>query len=93
MVRALRLVSMLQLGSLAIAAQNANCVSEELLNILPLNETNASVWYNLGEERLKNDKYNESLDAYSEAIEMNMSFSEAWNHRGLALQDITKSVY
>jgi len=90
MERALRLASMLLLGSLAIAAQNANCVSEELLNILPLNETNASVWYNLGEELLKNGKYNESLDAYSEAIEMNMSFSEAWNHRGVALFDLKR---
>ena len=93
MERALRLASMLLLGSLAIAAQNANCVSEETPNFLPINKTNASAWYNLGEELLKNGKYNESLDAYSEAIEMNMSFSEAWNHRGLALQDITKSVY
>ena len=54
MERALRLASMLLLGSLAIAAQNANCVSEEIPNFLPINEMNASAWYNLGEELLKN---------------------------------------
>jgi tetratricopeptide (TPR) repeat protein len=90
MERALRLASMLLLGSLAIAVQNANCVSGETGNFLQLNETDASAWYNLGEELLKNGKNNESLDAYSNAIEMNESYAEAWNHKGKALFNLKR---
>jgi hypothetical protein len=59
MERALRLASMLLLGSLAIAAQNANCISVEAPNFLSLNETNASAWYNFGEELLMNSNTKE----------------------------------
>jgi outer membrane protein assembly factor BamD (BamD/ComL family) len=58
MDRALRIASMLLLGSLAVAAQNANCVSENTPKF-PINETNASAWYNFGEELLTNGNIKE----------------------------------
>ncbi len=54
------------------------------------NESDAVYWYKKGEELLNASKYNESIEAYDRAIDLNQSYAEAWNHKGNALYDLGK---
>jgi tetratricopeptide (TPR) repeat protein len=43
-------------------------------NHIAINESDPVYWYNKDEVLLNSGRYNESIDAYNEAIELNHSF-------------------
>jgi tetratricopeptide (TPR) repeat protein len=49
------------------------------------NVSDPVAWYNKGEDLLSLSKYNESIQAFNKAIELNQSYIEAWNHMGISL--------
>ena len=50
----------------------------------------AEDWFNKGDSLLNLGKYNESIDAYNKAIELNQSYAVAWKQKGNALLNLTK---
>src|SRR5690606_17960745 len=48
------------------------------------NETSVN-WFMKGYDLCQQEKYNESLEAYDKALELNSSDFEAWNNRGINL--------
>ena len=56
-----------------------------------LGQQTASDWVNKGEALLNLSKYNESIDAYNKAIELNQSYAAAWNNKGIALKALGRT--
>jgi tetratricopeptide (TPR) repeat protein len=67
-----------------VIAENVTIVNESVV------ESDPVYWYNKGKELLNASKYNESIEAYDRAIELNQSYAEAWNHKGSALFSLGK---
>jgi|WetSurSiteA1Bulk_404760.scaffolds.fasta_scaffold01260_5 tetratricopeptide (TPR) repeat protein len=55
-------------------------------NTLDLNESDSLYWLIKGNALLNESKFNESFDAYNKSIELDQSYAEAWNGKGLALE-------
>ena len=49
----------------------------------------AEDWFNKGDLLLNSGKYNESIEAYNKAIELNQSYAVAWSHKGDALLNLS----
>ena len=50
-----------------------------------INESDPIDWYNEGDALFNSGQYNESIEAYNRAIELNKSYTEAWIGEGFAL--------
>lgn len=90
------LVLMLMLIPLWIASSgNASVNNTTVENRTAINEYDPVYWYNMGEIFLDSGRYNESINAYNKAIELNQSFEDAWIHKGnayLKLSQYNKTV-
>ncbi len=49
------------------------------------NQTNETDWFNIGIDLYKKDKYDEAIQAYDKALEVDPQDAEAWNNKGIAL--------
>jgi tetratricopeptide (TPR) repeat protein len=67
----------------------SNAVTAE--NFSTINKSDPVAWFNEGCILLNLSKYNESIEAFSKAIELNDSYAEAWNGKGEALRTIGRS--
>jgi tetratricopeptide (TPR) repeat protein len=47
-------------------------------------------WFNKGDLLLNLGKYNESIEAYDRAIELNQSYAAAWSHKGNAFSNLSR---
>jgi tetratricopeptide (TPR) repeat protein len=59
-------------------------------NLSNINASDPVAWYNKGEALYNLSKYNESLEAYNKAIELNQSYAAAWSRKGAALRGLGK---
>ena len=50
----------------------------------------ADDWTNEADALLEQGRYDEALQAYDKAIELNPQYSEAWNNKGIALDKLGK---
>jgi tetratricopeptide (TPR) repeat protein len=50
-----------------------------------LAQLNATDWFDVGLTLYDQDRFNDSIQAYNRAIEINPQFAEAWNNKGINL--------
>jgi tetratricopeptide (TPR) repeat protein len=50
-----------------------------------LGQTTAKDWFDKGNALFNESKYNESIGAFDEAIELNPQYAKAWYNKGLVL--------
>jgi tetratricopeptide (TPR) repeat protein len=55
-----------------------------------INESDDVYWFQTGNDLYNASEYNEAIEAYDMAIELNQSYAEAWNNKGSALSDLGK---
>jgi len=51
----------------------------------------AEAWTNKGLALAQQEKYNEALQAFDEAIELNPEYAKAWYYKGVALQQLGRT--
>jgi tetratricopeptide (TPR) repeat protein len=61
-----------------------------LMLVMPLiapvsGQLNATDWFNTGITLYNQNRFNDSMQAYDKAIEINPQFAEAWNNKGIDL--------
>lgn len=57
-----------------------------------INESDDVYWFQTGNDLYNASEYNEAIEAYDMAIELNQSYAEAWNNKGSALSDLGKYI-
>ena len=58
-----------------------------LINVAIASETeSAEVWFNKGVDLYEQGKYEDALECFDKAIELDPDFSDAWYNKGLVLQ-------
>lgn len=50
-----------------------------------LGQLNATDWFDVGVTLYDQNRFNDSLQAYEKAIEIDPQFAEAWNNKGISL--------
>ena len=81
--------SLLLLALMTLAAP-CNGIDDRGGNFASVNESHPSDWYNRGETRLNEGKYDEAIEAYDRAIKLNSSHTAAWRQKGNALYNLSK---
>ena len=86
-----------QFGKTSLKLSATKMQGAELSPAIPLNITtdeieskSAAVWFNKGFALSSLGRYDEALQAYDRAIEIDPSLAAAWNNKGLALYDLGK---
>jgi superkiller protein 3 len=59
-------------------------------NLTIINESDPVVCFFRGEALFNESRYNESIEAYNKAIELNQSYKDAWHRKGRALRSLEK---
>jgi tetratricopeptide (TPR) repeat protein len=72
----------------AIGSASASAVTAE--DNSPINKSDPVAWFNEGCILLNLSKYNESIEAFSKALELNDSYAQAWAYKGAALLNLSK---
>jgi tetratricopeptide (TPR) repeat protein len=75
-------------AAIGVPTSASNAVTAE--NISTINKSDPVAWFNEGCILLNLSKYNESIEAFSKAIELNDSYAEAWTCKGAALLNLSK---
>ena len=81
-MRITQVVGSLLLLILVLAIENAAADNVTSENHSVINESDPVAWYNKGDVLLNLSKYNESIEAFNKAIELNQSYVEAWRQQG-----------
>jgi len=76
-MRIKRILGSILLLTMLVAIENAAADNVTAENLSDINESDPVAWYNKGEALLNLSKYNESIEAFNEAIELHKSYVEA----------------
>ena len=78
------------LFTLISLATPCNGIDDYRGSLAPINEYNRDYWIARGETLLNESKYNEAIEAYDRAIELNSSCIDAWRQKGNAFSNLSK---